>query len=363
MLELELNQMMMIIGLVTSLALKSDLSLTIKRLLFFFSCAMIVIGSEMGPTWASGILIVFAYLSLKESRNLFNSFILLIILCIGDWSSPGLSEFLLVMLSGFLHLNIEDKFAKFTLPVFSITLMFYLINSSAIEPSASIIFGLLISVSLLFVNIFTKKFKPIDTISLISLLLFTSLLKFIVEQNISQLNLAMNSAWTNFNIIVILYVLLRTLVFCKNGQNNKEDFIKVFAISFYLPTLAAPAFIMPPGTSMIAAVAIIGAIFFLHQKNQTKLDLFINLSLGTVLIALQSWFVLGLDLQGAALLVAIAALASQVFYLIKSVEYFDVHSGKILYRERLPQIAFISITFGWICTLWYILYYVRKIQG
>ena len=363
MLGINFTQASTILGLVLSLGLKLSITDQLKRVLFLSSSILLVNSSGFSLPWLIIIILMVTYLSLMKMENCFNNFIFVLIVCLGNWAQPGLAEVLLVGLSMLLNLKFEDKMAKYVLPVFAVMLLMYLINASAIVFSPFISFALLISVALLFVSIFTKKINIEDSFSMLSLFLISSQLKIIVEQNISQLNLSMYNTWIGFNLCVIFYVLLKALVHSKNNPNNKEDFVKLLALSFYLPTLNGQSIVSINEQAIYSMLIISGAILYRYLGASNKVDTAIAIILSCILIAIQTHFIIGLDFQGPTLFVVLIVLASQFFYLIKTIEYREYQIGPIYYRERLPQIGFITIIFGWICTLWYILYYVRKIQG
>ncbi len=361
--ELSIYQIFTMIGMVLPLLLVADLSNIIKKVVFAVSTVCLVVGLGINLPWSIAVIFLSFYLSALGMKEYFYNYIFILIISFGDWSNPGLSEVFLTLLSLVMHTKFEDREAKFILPVFSITLMFYLINASSLSSTPAISFSLLICISLLFVNIFSQDLRLVDTFSMFSTVLFTILMKTIVEQNITQLSISMYNAWYSFNVIIVFYVLIRTLIKYKKDLNIKNNFLKILVITFYFPTFVSLTPVSAIEASSFAVMILVGATLYLKQKNETLIDSVLSMLLGIILICLQIYFTIGLDVQGVVLLAMSISLSSQFFYLIKSVEYRQLIPGRFLYRERLPQLAFISIVFGWICTLWYILYYVRKIQG
>ncbi|PIP91221.1 MAG: hypothetical protein COW01_06090 [Bdellovibrionales bacterium CG12_big_fil_rev_8_21_14_0_65_38_15] len=363
MFDQELYKILSVIGMVFPLSLSLQISAKLKKLIFLLSTVLLVVGAGLSMPWTLSIILISSYLCLIGKEDFYNGYIFLLIICIGNWSNPGITELLLVLLTVIINLKFSDRVSKFVIPVFAITTMLYIVNSSAITTSSVVAFCLMISISLLFFSVFTKNIEIKDSFSVLSLFLISSQLKIIIEQNSSNLSLSMYNTWFSFNILMVFIVLMKILAFYEKSENIKQEFLKLSAISFFLPSFVSLAPISTNEIAMYAMVNLIGSILYLHQKNYTKFDTMLLMAVGSIIIGVQIYVFIGLDLQGPALFVTVMLLASELFYLIKSIENREDHSVSILYRERLPQLVFISIAFGWICTLWYILYYVRKIQG
>lgn len=363
MLEMNLSQILVTTGISLPIFLLGSISNKIKKTLFFASSVFLVLGLGISLPWAVTVLTLSLYASVVGMKDYFNNYILILIVCFGNWSVPGITEVFLVLLSVVMHIKFVGSAAKFIFPVFTITLMFYLLNASSIVVIPAITFSLLICISLLFLSFSTQMLKIVDIFTFYSTSLFIILLKTIVEQNISQLNISMYNTWYSFNLFILFYVLIRILIKHKDDKDYKNSFLKVLVLSFYLPTFVSLTPVSASEASSYAIMLLVGGTLYLKQKNQTLIDSIISTTLGVIIICVQVYFMIGLDLQGPVLLAMAISLSSQFFYLIKSIEYKSTSIGALLYRERLPQLAYISIVFGWICTLWYILYYVRKIQG
>tara|TARA_R110002049_G_scaffold120973_4_gene275577 strand:- start:258 stop:824 length:567 start_codon:yes stop_codon:yes gene_type:complete len=188
-------------------------------------------------------------------------------------------------------------------------------------------------------------------------------MKMFVDQKISSLTVLQSDVWNLYNICCLFYLLMNLLLKSHQHKRHKQNLIKTLAIGTYLLTASGQLLTLSTNHAFSIMIMGIAGLLLKHMNFLHKRDKLLGLTIGLIAILLGCNLVFSYELNLAYMSISIIFVASQLFYLIKMVDEHEKAVNTYIYRERLPQLVFILMTFGWYASLWYILYYVRQIQG
>lgn len=331
------------------------------RLIFIISVVGLSFSSVTSPAVALLVSTIAVIIS-KNSQKFLALFAISLIAVSGSWLNPGLIEFILISI-GYIVFALKEKSSIFLLPIFTILFLLLCLDATNLNPSSGFTMALMTVIPMVIICLFSQRSIVENNPLVILGLVFTWLMKQYVDQNISSLTLVQSDTWNLFNLSCLVYLLLNFLLKTHKYKSYKQDLIKTLVLASYLGTASGQ--LLSLSSNYIFSIMIVGiAGLLLNQMNFLhKRDKVLGLAIGLTAILLEASIIFSYELNLPYLSISIFFVASQLYYLIKMVDFGDKAVNPYIYRERLPQFVFILVTFGWYASLWYILYYVRQIQG
>tara|TARA_R110000868_G_scaffold55424_2_gene172282 strand:+ start:38374 stop:39489 length:1116 start_codon:yes stop_codon:yes gene_type:complete len=313
-------------------------------------------------------LVIFVLYNDKQGvSSLLNCSVLVAAFASGNWMEPGIVEMIAaIALVGNFIINGHSNVAKI-LPLSSALIVSVSISSVYQNQSSEI---LLISCSLFamfYYGLFWYQDKHCTSpYASASLFVLTIFYKLFVDQHL--LGLTARHALVANNLIV--GSLAATSVFSiYQGLKKNQNWSALFRLFLLNIGFTTAGLYIDSSFSLgeIAALLIIfvgSAMLLKIERVPKKLDQYIAGIIGIIMVSLQFLYIKTHLIGVPALYILIINISAQLYFLIKIIGHCE-KIGQVTVKtgERLPQFLYIGGVFGAIASLWYILNYVRQIQG
>ena len=199
-----------------------------------------------------------------------------------------------------------------------------------------------------------------------SLFVITIFYKFFIDQHLLGLTARHALIVNNLVIGVLIATSIYTVFLGKQKKQNGSTLLHLTLLNVGFTT--AGIYIDSSfGLSEISVLLMIltGLAMLLKiEQAPKKLDQYIAGVLGLIIISMQFLYIKTYLIGVPAVYIFLLNLSAQLFFLIKIIGHCEKR-GQVTVKtgERLPQFLYIVGVFGAIASLWYILIYVRQIQG
>lgn len=340
----------------------------LRRLIFIV--ATLVLSLALGATAQMVVICtlggaILALVDEPTNSSLIKKFILVAIAASGNWLAPGLAEYVLMLLLVGLYLRDAREAAVGTslIILWCLTLVVIVLGHSGAFPDGTVI--LLASCLLVAATLATAwlSFNKYTTVINSVLMLLFLCVRFALERRVATLSLdqvgIFNQAFTITYFVTLVSVILRGL---NDSGKDIQSFSILFAMSLLLPFSPdlMPAMRSTLDYSMI--VAAMGVTLLLQLKQRRLDDTLIQLVIGMMIVVASIMAFSETPLSRVSYLGLVLTISGKLFFLFRSINKSDCHAVALRW-ERMLHYLYIVLIFGALASLWYILNYVRQIQG
>ncbi|MBH47371.1 MAG: hypothetical protein CME71_04305 [Halobacteriovorax sp.] len=312
------------------------------------------------------LIILTQYNNKRGADSLLNASILVAAFACANWVEPGLVEMIAALtLVGKFIINGRSNMAK-VLPLFAALITSVALSSVYQNKNSDILLmacGLFV---VFYYGLFWYQDKNASPYANASLFILTIFFKFFIDQHL--LGLTAKHALIVNNLIVgaLIATSIYTIYLGRQKEQNGTTVLRLALLNVGFTTAGIyidSSFGLSEITGLLAMLIGIAMLLKIEQAPK-KHDQYIAGVLGLVIILLQFLYIKTHLIGVPAVYILILNLSAQLFFLIKIIGHCE-KTGQVTVKtgERLPQFVYIVGVFGAIASLWYILIYVRQIQG
>lgn len=321
---------------------------------------------------SSGIVVLICLISIiteeNSAKDMLKKFTLFVLALCGNWIDPSMQELILLVLLLGVYATFQNKNANSLIGLWCLTLIVYIytsISSSAGEPVALVLSSLLVVSSF---GIFWFDLRLGNIESLLGLLLICFSSKYFIDKTSAELVLGQALTFSSFSILCFLGTLTFLVLKGFKAANSIKSFLLILGLTVLLPISSEAQLFNRLETNYIFLLVAMGSLLLLPlSKSEKKSDIITKTLIGLILIASQLILYQGENIGQVQVLILSLSLSAQLFFLMKKPLALTSESVNrqvtVKTGERLPQYLYIMLVFGAAASLWYILSYVRQIQG
>lgn len=339
-----------------------------RKALFVFASAALALALGATTQMVSICTLGGALLALLGNSNnssLVRKFILVAIAASGNWLAPSLAEYVLLLLLVGLFLRDEREAHVGTsfIILWCLSLVIIILDHSGAFPEGNI--GLLAACLLVASTLASVwlSFKKFTTITSAVLMLLFLCVRLALEKRVAVLSLeqvtVFNQVFTISYFMTLTSIVLRGIT---NHTRDQQSFSMLFAMSLLLPF--SPDLLPPMRTTLDYSmiVAAMGVALLLPLKQERLDDNILRVLVGLIIVGSAVAAFSSLPLSRVSYLGLVLTISAQLFFLFRNINKHDFSCLQFKW-ERMLHYLYIGLIFGALASLWYILNYVRQIQG
>jgi len=338
----------------------------LKRVLFMVSASTFVIFLSHTPMM--GLLLTLAVIALgsieqASTSQFVKKFVLISMVAIGDWVDPTIVEsmILLGVVGIILHRDYESDYSIHVLGLWLLAMILGVSSEIQLFENVSLYFVCALSVAAL--SLFWVRYKNCDSITIMAQMLLVSAVRLIIESQQPFIQIQGVVAFTKFFVISFLFTAVCLIVSVIKDKNFNQGALRLLALGMILPftpdEIPASRAVMEYSLVIVAASSAL-ANPLARAKDYVGSLLFVACA-GLALICYAITFV-DISISRSTQFGLIVVMTSTLTFIGLGLKP-EFYERRLVSGERLPQILYGLAIFGALATLWYILSYVRQIQG
>tara|TARA_R110000868_G_scaffold320917_4_gene581985 strand:+ start:4202 stop:5314 length:1113 start_codon:yes stop_codon:yes gene_type:complete len=284
----------------------------------------------------------------------------------GNWLHPGLVEVLLIFILFGLFVAEKQKDALKLMPLLAVLLSLVALCGIYQEKNSELLLVTCAVVSTFYYGIFWLFSKRGNALANASIFVTAGFIKFFLDLHIIDLTTKHVGIITNLTTILLVFTNLFVIYRGINSRSYWQALFLLVVLNFSFTTTGLYVDMSFELNQILAVLVVFMGCGLLYpiSQNPKKRDHAISLLIGVIILVSQLFYLKTQMMSLPVLLILILNFTAQMYFLIKLVQNCS-DLGQVIVKtgERLPQFIYIGGVFGAIASLWYILTYVRQIQG